>query len=107
LLLKYLQYLTARSLNLDSHWDLVLSLFEPSHFHRKRGKERESWKVLWYKNVFCSVTGGRRFSCGINIIRIGGVLETYLLVSSTTVASINSVDLSLTITWQSSASGDL
>lgn len=35
--------------------------------------------------------------------------KTYLLVSSTTVASINSVDLSLTITWQSSpsASGDL
>lgn len=36
-------------------------------------------------------------------------VKTHLLVSSTTVASINSVDLSLTITWQSSpsASGDL
>lgn len=33
--------------------------------------------------------------------------KTYLLVSSTTVASINSVDLSLTMTWQSSPSGDL
>lgn len=34
-------------------------------------------------------------------------LDTHLLASSTTVAKINSVDLSLTITWQSSASGDL
>lgn len=33
--------------------------------------------------------------------------STYLPVSSTTVASINSVDLSLTITWQSSMSGDM
>lgn len=41
------------------------------------------------------------------LIKFGNQLaDTHLPASSTTVASMNSVDLSLTMTWQSSTSGD-
>lgn len=91
---------------------IALLLFVPSHFHRKkyclRLKKKKYWKLtdgkIWrVRHAYLWVRG----CCSVELIGRASILKTYLLVSSTTVASINSVDLSLTITWQSSASGDL
>lgn len=127
----------ARSRNHDFHSDpTVLLLFVPSHFHREKyGFDKrinilkahrpetkwEEWNIrhaYFRDRKLRNVEGGSRFHQQVDAYSVtslvvhprsvrGPILKTYLLVSSTTVASINSVDLSLTITWQSSASGDL
>lgn len=100
----------ARNQSRDCHSDPIAGLlFVPSHFHswEERGEIIESLSMM---NVAALIYGASWTCCRAKRAdhpMRALILETYLLVSSTTVASINSVDLSLTITWQSSASGDL
>lgn len=76
---------------------LILLLSVPSHSFKRETTEREREKKFINK-TFHNL-----------LFALPWDDETYLLASSTTVASINSVDLSLTMTWQSSSptSGDL
>lgn len=91
----------ARNQSRDCRSDPIAGLlFVPSHFHswEERGEIIESLSMM---NVAALIYGASWTCCRAKRAdhpMRALILETYLLVSSTTVASINSVDLSLTIT---------